>query len=77
MTKIQKKAIGIITSLSEAKLNIAVDYLSYLNDREGWEATFELYDDEYLKEILQGKEEIEKGEVVSFNEISKKELIWD
>ena len=39
---LQQRAVELIKQLSTEKLKAGVDYLNYLQDKEGWEATHEL-----------------------------------
>ena len=39
---LQQQAVELIEQLSTEKLKTVIDYLSYLQDKEAWEATHEL-----------------------------------
>ena len=42
---LQQQAVELIKQLSTEKLKAGIDYLNYLQDKEGWEATHELASD--------------------------------
>jgi hypothetical protein len=71
MTAVQKNAVNIISKLSEKKLKDALDYLSYLNDKDEWEATQELLDTKILYEIKEGLNQIKEGNYVYFKDIKR------
>lgn len=71
MPENRKTALGIINSLSEKKLEIALDYLLYLKSREEWEATRELLDKDILSEIIEGKKQIVEGNFVKFEDMRR------
>jgi hypothetical protein len=71
MNSLQKNAFDLIKSLPDSKLAIAIDYLSYLKDKDEWEATNELSDSHILKEIQAGIEDLKAGRVVDFEEIRR------
>ena len=39
---LQQQAVELIKQLSTEKLKAGIDYLTYLQDKKGWEATHEL-----------------------------------
>lgn len=61
----------IVNSLSEDKIKEAINFLTYLKDKEEWTATMELNSPEILKEIQNGINEINSGKFTKFNEIRK------
>lgn len=71
MTAIQKNALNIISSLSDKKLKDAYDFLTYLSDKEEWEATQELYDQAILSEIREGVKQMQKGQFVYLKDIRR------
>ncbi len=71
MTAIQKNAINIIGTLSDKKLKDAYDFLAYLNDKEEWEASQELYDEAILSEIKEGVMQLQKGQFVNLKDIRR------
>jgi hypothetical protein len=71
MNLTKQNAIKIIDSLSPKKMKVAFDYLSYLKDKEEWEATQELLDFNILREIKTGVEQIQKGQYVHLKEVRR------
>ncbi|MFC2129807.1 hypothetical protein ACFLSQ_00075 [Bacteroidota bacterium] len=71
MTTIQKNVINIITSLSEKKLKDAYNYLMYLKDKDEWEATYELADNQILSEIKEGLQQLREGKIEYLKEIRR------
>ena len=41
-SNLQQQAVALIEQLPTAKLRAAIDYLTYLYDKEAWDATYEL-----------------------------------
>jgi len=67
---LKKEAKHKIDLLSYDKLKVAFDFLSYLEEREGWEATEELLQiPNLLEEYRQAKDEIEAGQTVKWSEM--------
>jgi hypothetical protein len=65
-----EQAQDILNQLSPEKLQIAVDFLAYIHDKESQEATDELLSiPNFEKELKEAEEEIKRGEFVSFKEI--------
>ena len=52
---LQQQAIELIKQLSTEKLKAGVDYLTYLQDKEAWEATHELASDPEIAKSLEPK----------------------
>ena len=50
---LQQQAVELIKQLSTEKLKSGVDYLTYLQDKEAWEATHELVGDSEIAESLE------------------------
>lgn len=61
----------IVNSLSDEKIKEAINYLTYLKDKEEWDATMELSSPEILHEIEKGIKEINSGKFSKFSEIRK------
>ena len=40
-TDLQQQAVELIKQLSTEKLKVGIDYLTYLQDKEAWQATHE------------------------------------
>ncbi len=71
METLYSRSIDLINHLPKNKINEAFNYLSYLKDKEEWEATYELISPEILKEIKNGIEEINSGKYIDFNDIRR------
>ena len=59
--KLQKQAMMLIERLPKKKLKAAVDYMTYLYDKEAWEATYELASDPEIVKSLERAEADEKA----------------
>ncbi len=57
----------IVNSLSDDKMKEAINYLTYLKDKEDWDATMKLNSPEILKEIEKGIKEIKAGKFSKFH----------
>ena len=53
--ELQQQAVELIKQLSTEKLKAGIDYLNYLRDKEGWEATHELANDPEITKSLESK----------------------
>ena len=65
------KALKLIESISEKKLNVIIDFIQYLLEKEEWEATNELIDSKIILEIKEGQKQIGEGEFVRFNDVQR------
>lgn len=54
---LKRQAVALIDRLPKDKLQTAVDFLTYLQDREAWEATWELTSDPQVMASLSRSEE--------------------
>lgn len=69
---LKKEAKQKIDQLSDDKLKIAFDFLSYLVEREEWEASEELLQiPNLLEEYRKAKTEIKAGQTVKWSRISR------
>ncbi|MGK7944328.1 MAG: hypothetical protein AB4058_07650 [Microcystaceae cyanobacterium] len=67
-----EQAQDILKQLSPEKLQIAVDFLAYIQDKESQEATDELLSiPNFEKELKEAQDEINQDESVSFHEIRR------
>jgi hypothetical protein len=71
MSQLYDKTVNLVKYLPEGKLNEVYNYLSYLNDKEEWEATYELSSPEILSEIKQGLSDLKTGNSISFRDIKR------
>ena len=60
-SNLQQQAVPLIEKLPSEKLRAAIDYLTYLYDKEGWEATYELASDPEIVKSLERAEADEKA----------------
>jgi len=69
---LKREAKQKIDLLSDDKLKVAFDFLSYLGEREEWEATEELLQiPNLLEEYRRAKAEIKAGQTVKWGEIRR------
>jgi len=69
---LKEKAFTLIDQLPIDKLQTAVDFLAYLQDREAWEATFELMrDPEIMTSLERSSEDIKYGRVKKWKDIKR------
>ena len=65
----------LIERLPTSKLRAAIDYLTYLYDKEAWEATYELASDpEIVKDLEQAKDDVKAGRLKSWDDVRRD--IW-
>ena len=66
------QALALIDRLERRKLRTAVDFLSYLQDREAWEATWELINDpRIVASLRRSKEDVRKGRVKAWRDVKR------
>lgn len=69
---LREKAHKIVDIISEKKLAEVIDFLEYLKIKEEVEATNEILDDKkFLESIQKGLMQIEKGELIDFEDVVK------
>jgi hypothetical protein len=69
---LKEKAFTLIDQLPIDKLQTAVDFLAYLQDREAWEATFELMrDPEIMTSLERSAEDIKYGRAKKWKDIKR------
>ncbi len=62
----------LIEQLPAEKLKAAVDYLTYLYDKEAWEATQELAKDpEIVKSLEQAEADVKAGRLKSWADVKR------
>lgn len=70
--KLQKQAMMLIERLPKKKLKAAIDYMTYLYDKEAWEATYELASDPEIVKSLERAEADEKaGRLKSWDDVRR------
>ena len=71
-SNLQQQAVMLIERLPTEKLEAAIDYLSYLYDKEAWEATYELASDpEIAKDIEHAKADVKAGRLKSWADVKR------
>jgi hypothetical protein len=66
------QAAALIERLPKDKLRTAVDFLTYLQDREDWEATWELTSDpEVMASLHRSEEDVRQGRVKPWREVRR------
>lgn len=69
---VKVRAKRLVDHLSEDKAKVAVSFLEFLEEKECWEATKEILEDEELMaSIKRGKTDIAKGRVKPWREVKK------
>lgn len=69
---LQQQAVELIEQLSTEKLKAVVDYLSYLQDKEAWEATQELMGDpEIAKSLKRAEADVEAGRLKRWEDVRR------
>lgn len=67
---LRKQTISLLLKLPAGELQSAFDYIRYLYEREGWEATWELEAIPGFNEALERiREQIKKGDVVNLDDL--------
>lgn len=70
--KLQKQAIMLIERLPNKKLKAAIDYMTYLYDKEAWDATHELTSNAEIVKSLERAEADEKaGRLKSWADVKR------
>ena len=71
-SKLQKQAMMLIERLPKKKLKAAIDYMTYLYDKEAWEATYELASDpEIAKDIEEAEADVKAGRLKSWADVKR------
>ena len=69
---LQQQAVELIKQLSTEKLKAVVDYLSYLQDKEAWEATQELMGDpEIAKSLKRAEADVKAGRLKRWEDVKR------
>lgn len=73
---LRDRAVTTLNELSDSRLQVALDFLEYLKEKEEWEATLEiLSDSETMAAIREAEEDWENGRMdrfVSLEEVKKR-----
>lgn len=69
---LKQQAVRLIEQLSNEKLRTVVDYLTYLHDKEAWEATYELASNpEIVKSLERAKADEKAGRLKSWDDVKR------
>jgi hypothetical protein len=69
---VKTRAKRILDHLSEDKAKAAVSFLEFLEEKECWEATKEIFrDNELMSSIRRGKADVAAGRVKPWKEVRK------
>ena len=70
--KLQKQAMMLIERLPNKKLKAAIDYMTYLYDKEAWDATHELTSNaEILKSLERAEADEKAGRLKSWDDVKR------
>ena len=70
--KLQKQAMMLIERLPNKKLKAAIDYMTYLYDKEAWDATHELTSNaEIVKSLERAEADIKAGRLKSWADVKR------
>ena len=71
-SNLQQQAVTLIEQLPTEKLRAAIDYFTYLYDKEAWEATYELASNTEIVKSLERAEADEKaGRLKSWADVKR------
>ena len=69
-SNLKEKAFSLIDQLPTNKLQTAIDFLAYLQDKEAWEATLELTSSpEIMASLIRSEDDIKHGRVRKWKDI--------
>ena len=69
---LQQRAVELIEQLSTEKLKTVIDYLSYLQDKEAWEATHELASNpEIAKSLERSETDVQAGRLKRWSDVRR------
>ncbi|MCY3741517.1 MAG: hypothetical protein OXH00_10890 [Candidatus Poribacteria bacterium] len=70
--KLQKQAMMLIERLPKKKLKAAIDYMTYLYDKEAWDATHELTSNaEIVKSLERAEADIRAGRLKNWDDVKR------
>ncbi len=71
-SELQKQAMMLIERLPKKKLKAAIDYMTYLYDKEAWEATYELASDpEIAKDLKEAEADVKACRLKSWADVKR------
>lgn len=69
---LQQQAVELIEQLSTEKLKTVIDYLSYLQDKEAWEATQELASNpEIVKSLERSETDVQSEKLKRWTDVRR------
>ncbi len=69
---LQQRAVELIKQLSTEKLKTGIDYLSYIQDKDEWEATHELASDpEIAKSLERAEADVRSGRLKRWSDVRR------
>ncbi len=69
---LQQQAVDLIEQLSTEKLKTVIDYLSYLQDKEAWEATRELASNpEIVKSLERSESDVQAEKLKRWTDVRR------
>ena len=69
---LHEQAIELIQQLSTEKLKAVIDYLTYLQDKATWEATYELASQpEVVESLKRAEEDVKAGRLKSWGDVRR------
>lgn len=71
-SNLQQQAVMLIERLPKKKLKAAIDYMTYLYDKEAWDATHELTSNaEIVKSLERAEADIKAGRLKSWDDVKR------
>ncbi len=69
---LKQQAVLLIEQLPTQKLKAVIDYMTYLCDKEAWEATYELASDpETVKSLERAEVDVKTGRLKSWADVKR------
>ena len=71
-SNLQQQAVMLIERLPKKKLKAAIDYMTYLYDKEAWDATHELTSNaEIVKSLERAEADVKAGRLKSWDDVRR------
>jgi hypothetical protein len=71
-SNLKEKAFSLINQIPTDKLQTAIDFLAYLQDKEAWEATLEITSSpEIMASLIRSEDDIKHGRVKKWKDIKR------
>ena len=69
---LQQQAVTLIEQLSTEKLKAVIDYLTYLQDKEAWEATYQLASQpEVMESLKRAEQDVKAGRLKRWQDVKR------